>query len=87
MERLNDLAAPGEVVEVAGPWLSAAAFARPDLVVFKSDEADSEMPADYFMTLTRSNMDQWTASGEEVIVEVVVDGAKLAVVRRLEGVP
>jgi 4-amino-4-deoxy-L-arabinose transferase-like glycosyltransferase len=87
MERLNDLAAPGEVVEVAGPWLSAAAFARPDLVVFKSGEADSEMPADYFMTLTRSNMDQWTASGEEVIVEVVVDGAKLAVVRRLEGVP
>jgi hypothetical protein len=53
MEGLNRIAPAGATVEVVGPWLSAATFARPDLVVFKSDaeRADSR-PPDYFMVLT-----------------------------------
>jgi hypothetical protein len=88
MEGVNRLAAPGAAVEVAGPWLSAATFARPDLVVFKSGADRAEpAPPDYFLILTRSNMDQWSDVGGSPVLQVTVAGAVLAEVRIFEGAP
>jgi hypothetical protein len=82
MEGLNQIAPPGAVVEVVGPWRSAAIFARPDLVVFKSgaDDAGSYSPA-YLMVLTRSNGDQRMVTGGPPILQIAVAGATLAEVR------
>jgi hypothetical protein len=88
MEGLNRIAAPGATVEVAGPWLSAATFARPDMLVFKSgaDRVDAR-PPDYFIVLTRSNMDQRLTPGGAMALQITIAGATLAQVISLEAAP
>lgn len=83
MEALNGFAREGAAVEVAGPWQSAASFARPDLDVFKSGtERDAgAQPPDYLIVLTRSNWDQGRMPEAPTVIEIRVADAVLAVVR------
>jgi len=83
MEFVNSVAPFGATVVASGPWMSAALFAREDLVVRKTGEPlppEAEPPS-YFLTLARSNFDLAFMPGEPLLAEVTVEGATLAVVK------
>ena len=82
MEGLNRLAPPGSTVEVVGPWLAAATFARPDLAVSKFGTTPAGAPApDYLIVFTRSNADQYLNVPGTTVLQIVTDGAVLSEVR------
>lgn len=82
---INEAAPAQAEIAVAPPELVAAHFARPDLRVFYAQEADDLVGRDPVLGLGcgRGNNDLGFFPDSPAVAEVVVDGARLAVVRDL----
>lgn len=89
MEYVNGVAPIGATVQGTDPWMSAAIFARLDLVMARSGRSlpAGAPPPSYFLTLTRSNLDQGFMPEVPVLLEVRVAGATLALVKGSQAIP
>jgi 4-amino-4-deoxy-L-arabinose transferase-like glycosyltransferase len=83
MEYINNISPMGSVVEVRGPWKSAAAFARSDLTVLNAgfNYPEGAEPASYFIVSTRRNEDLSTFTETQVIAQIEVVGVPLTVIK------
>jgi hypothetical protein len=84
MSALAVVAPEGATVGVAGPWESAWPYGRPDMAVLWREEDLKELP-DFFIVMTRSNMDQAFWPEAPSVYEVWRGGAMLARVIDLRG--
>lgn len=84
MEIVNEIAPPDTTVAVKGPKRSAAAYARPDIVVISDGNPVPEGAngPTYFIASTRSNFDELVFSDAELFEEIEIEEVPLSVILR-----
>jgi hypothetical protein len=79
---LNRLASPKSTVWVEGPTHLLDMYARPDLRLYSTYEAERADHYDYVVTLSRLQADQLVYPNAPVIFSVTREGAVLAVIKK-----
>lgn len=81
-EYVNEVAPPNAVVWVEGPAHLFALFAREDLKVYSSGEAERAESYEYVVTFTRYNFDESVYPDAGIVHRIERDGVVLTVIKK-----